>query len=326
MSVSALDKIRTAPTDRLNYRGNLTPVVENICRAYDLGMLQGFSVIEVGYEDCNVLVKAAKGEFIAKMFNKTRTLEEIERNMRIMREVIEVGVQHPPLVLTNNGDDVFSTLGVTLTLMNFISGKTFFELNRAPNRSERKAILEQAAKIHQINLLPAYTFDSWAIPHIHGMYERVKRYIDPVDMPLVERAIVKYDAIPIQKLPRALVHGDFTKANIIKASNGHIYIIDFSETNIYPRIQELAVIVANLLYEPGDKWSLKDRCDIVASEYGCSNKLTDEELRYLPDYALAGVAMEFMGAHQEKYVNGVDTPETEYWMQLGRDGLRTAAV
>lgn len=44
----------------------------------------------------------------------------------------------------------------------------------------------------------------------------------------------------------------------------------------------------------------------------------------LPDYTLAGVTMEFMGAHQEKYINGIDTAETRYWLKLGRDGLRAA--
>jgi len=33
--------------------------------------------------------------------------------------------------------------------------------------------------------------------------------------------------------------------------------------------------------------------------------------------------MEFMGAHQEKYINGNDTEETDYWLSLGREGLRT---
>ena len=34
-----------------------------------------------------------------------------------------------------------------------------------------------------------------------------------------------------------------------------------------------------------------------------------------------GVAMEFMGSYQEKYINGNDTNETEYWLKLGREGL-----
>lgn len=56
------------------------------------------------------------------------------------------------------------------------------------------------------------------------------------------------------------------------------------------------------------------------------NPLTDDERKYLYDYALAGVAMEFLGSHQERYINGADSSETEYWFNLGRDGLRAALL
>ena len=52
------------------------------------------------------------------------------------------------------------------------------------------------------------------------------------------------------------------------------------------------------------------------------NPLTAGERRHLYTYALAGVVMEFMGSHQEKYINGNDTEETQYWLNLGRQGLR----
>ena len=43
-------------------------------------------------------------------------------------------------------------------------------------------------------------------------------------------------------------------------------------------------------------------------------------------YALAGVAMEFMGSHQEKFIKGNVTEETDYWLNLGRTGLRKEFV
>jgi hypothetical protein len=36
--------------------------------------------------------------------------------------------------------------------------------------------------------------------------------------------------------------------------------------------------------------------------------------------------MEFMGGLQEKYINGHDHGETDYWIKLGRDGLKKALV
>lgn len=112
----------------------------------------------------------------------------------------------------------------------------------------------------------------------------------------------------------------------MKADDGKIYVFDFSVANWYPRIQELAVIIANLLHDDNDDLSLEDKSKLIADEYSQFSPLTDEERRYLPDYALAGIAMEFLGAHQEKFINGIDNEENAYWMKLGREGLKKALL
>lgn len=311
------------PADRLNYSGDLTPVIKRVCDAYGVGQLSVSNIIKIGYEDCNVIIETDQAKFVAKMFAKTRTPEDIARYVTTMEKVVRAGVYHPALLLTTAGETTYSDSGITLVLMRFVEGKSFLELNRSPSDKERKVILEQAAKVNGIDYQPPYLFDSWAIPNIHVMFEKVKRYISPEDLPLVERVIAGYDAIPVSDLPHCFVHGDFTKANVIKGDDGKVYILDFSVANRYPRIQELAVIVANLLHDNGAE-TLEQRCEQVADEYSEFNPLTDQERRHLPAYALAGVAMEFMGAHQEKYINGNDTEETDYWLSIGREGLSRA--
>lgn len=309
------------PTDRLIYTGNLKPLLMRIVEAYDIGTLVGYSVIEVGYEDCNVIITTDQGCFLAKMFAKTRKPEEITRYTDTMKRVVNAGVYHPELLTTVDGEITYADSGVALVLMCFVDGKTFFELERAPNVEERRAIVEQAAKINTIDYRPPYLFDSWAIPNIDDMFERVRQFITADDLILVKHAIDRYRAVPVNELPHCFVHGDFTKTNVLKVSDGSIYILDFSVANRYPRIQELAVIAASLMYDEDDKKSLVDKCRIIADEYSQFNELTKLERQHLPAYALAGVAMEFIGAHQEKYINGNDTGETDYWLNLGRSGL-----
>lgn len=312
------------PADRLEYIGDLTPVVERICEAYEVGQLTATSVVEVGYEDCNVVIETNQAKFLAKMFAKTRTPEEISRYTTTMQKVVEAGVNHPELLTTSSGEVTYTDSGITLVLMRYVEGETYFELDEAPNDAERKAILEQAAKINGIDYKPPFLFDSWAIPNIRAMFEKVKQYVEPDDLALVEQAMAKYEAIPLDDLPYTFVHGDFTKTNVIKGKDGKVYIIDFSVANWYPRIQELAVISANLLHDKNNDTSLEDRCKLVADEYSEFSPLNEAEREHLPAYALAGVAMEFMGSHQEKYINGNDTEETDYWLSLGRAGLRKA--
>lgn len=317
---------KRTPVDRLNYSGSLTPVVDRLSASFNIGTPRDFSVIGVGYEDCNVALETASGKFVAKIFQKGRTSEDIARYTTIMDRAIQAGVNHPPLLQTQVGDTIYSDSaanGLSLVLMKFIDGKTFFELNRAPNEEERKSIIEQAAKVNKIDYKPPYIFDSWAIPNIQALFDKTKQFVLPEDLPMVEKVLEKFKAIPIESLPHSFVHGDFTKANVLKADNGEIYILDFSVANWYPRIQDLAVIAANLMHDENNSMPLRERVELVGREYSEFTELTEEERKWLYDYALAGVAMEFLGAHQEKYINGNDTEETNYWLKLGREGLRS---
>lgn len=318
---------KRTPADRLNYNGSLQPVVARLCEAYRVGDPKDFSVFDVGYEDCNVLVVTPERKYVAKIFSKGRSPDDITRYSTIMELAVEAGVNHPPLIKSGDGNIVYTDTQaneISMVLMQCVEGKSFMELDRSPDKEELRAVIEQAAKVNKIDYKPPYLFDSWAIPNIHKMFEKVEQYIQPDDLELVKRVMAQYDQIPADTLPHAFVHGDFTKANVLKGNDGKVYILDFSVANWYPRIQELAVIAANLLHDENDQMSLRDKCDLVADQYSEFTQLTPEERTHLYPYTLAGVAMEFMGAHQEKFINGNSTEETEYWLKLGRSGLRKA--
>lgn len=318
---------KRTPADRLNYNGSLKPVVNRLCKAYEVGEPKDFSVFDVGYEDCNVLVVTPDRKYVAKIFSKGRSPEDITRYSTIMEHAVEAGVNHPPLIKSGDGNIVFTDTqanGISMVLMQFVEGRSFMELDRSPNPDELRAVAEQAAKVNKIEYKPPYLFDSWAIPNIHKMFERVQKFVQPEDLELVKRVMAQYDQIPVDTLPHAFVHGDFTKANVLKGNDGEVYILDFSVANWYPRIQELAVIAANLLHDENDQISLQDKCDLVANQYSEFTQITPDERTHLYPYTLAGVAMEFMGAHQEKFITGNRTEETEYWLKLGRNGLRKA--
>ncbi|MBN1915498.1 phosphotransferase [Candidatus Dojkabacteria bacterium] len=315
---------KNTPVDRLSYSGELAPVMDRVCAAYKIGHPIDFSVIETGYEDCNVILKTANNKFVAKIFSKERSREDIIRITTILEKVGETDVNHPSLMKTEN-DEIFYTdsqaKGIYLVLMKFIEGKNFIELGRIPNPDELEMVIEQAVKINCIDYHPQYLFDSWAIPNIKVMFEKVRKYIRSDILGLVEQVIAQYFEIPVDSLPHCFVHGDFTKTNVLKGDDGGIHILDFSVANWYPRIQEISIIVANLLYDKDNPSTLQERIDLVWSKYDKLKPLTEKERKHIYPYALAGTAMEFLGAHQEKYIYGNDTKETDFWMNLGQSGL-----
>lgn len=310
--------------DRINYSGDISQVIKRLSNVYDIGNVVDFSIIEIGFEDCNIIITTKEKKYVVKIFSKERTKEDILRYSKIMEEAFKSGANHPELLKTIKGDLVFSDSqanNISMVLMKFINGKTFLETNSTPDIEDLKNIINQVVKISEIKYKPPYVFDSWAIPNIKEVFNEIKSDLSSNDLHLLERVIDLYLDIPMKKLPHCFVHGDITKANVLKGDNGVLYILDFSVSNWYPRIQELAVISANLLYSEDDSKTLKDRVDLVISEYEKLSTLSADEKLYLYNYSLAGVAMEFMGAFREKFIKGNTGEETDYWLNLGRNSL-----
>jgi Ser/Thr protein kinase RdoA (MazF antagonist) len=225
---------KQTPLDRLDYSGDLKSVIDRIGANYGIGEISDFSLIEVGFEDCNVIIETLKDKYVAKIFSKERSQEDIVRYGAIMEKVLEAGVNHPELMRTGGGNTVYQddeANGISLVLMKFIEGDNFLALDRTPNAEERQMVIKQAAKINKIDFHPTYLSDTWAIPNIKAMFERVKQFIQPEDIKLIEQAMAQYENIPVDELPYCFVHGDLTKANVMKGDDGKIYVIDFSVAN-----------------------------------------------------------------------------------------------
>jgi Ser/Thr protein kinase RdoA (MazF antagonist) len=115
-----------------------------------------------------------------------------------------------------------------------------------------------------------------------------------------------------------------TKGNFIRTEAGGVSVLDFSAADRFPRIQELAVIAANLMH--GDGTPLLSRARIVADLYSAYQPLSQPERRALAPYTCAAAAMEFLGAVYERHVKGNDSAETDYIMGLGLAGLRAVGA
>jgi Ser/Thr protein kinase RdoA (MazF antagonist) len=239
-------------------------------------------------------------------------------NVEIIHKAVVAGVRHPRILQTTSGDNLFEGCGVQLVVLEFIEGKTFYDLGGPLSDAELEMVVAEAAKINQIDYSPPYLFDSWAIPNVEKMYDKVRGLLSPGDLSLADEALARFKNIPLDKLPKAFVHGDLIQTNVLKGDDGNIYVLDFSVANIYPRIQELAVMASSLLTE----MSLQQKLQKLTEMYSRHNPLTDIEREHLYNYALAGSAMELLGGHQEKYINHVDNQETEYWINTGRNGLK----
>lgn len=314
--------------DRIHFDGSLEELYADIASDYGLGAIKDATVIQVGFEDFNVRLRATDQDVVVKVFSKIRDQDEITRNSNIVKIAVDHGVNHPPILLDADGNllHTHKSSGLKMIVMKFIEGKTFFDMGQVPNDDQLALIAEQAVKINSIDYSPPYLFDSWAIPNIRWMYDRTKHDQSDEGRQLAEKALVKFEAIPLDNLPKCLAHGDLIKTNLIVGNDGTIYVIDFSVTNVYPRIQEVAVMAANLLSEEKDEAivPLRSRVERVINAYQkAGGTLTDIEINHAFDYALAGAAMEYMGSVSER-MKGDTSSEVAYWENLGLGTLKEA--
>lgn len=312
---------------RLDFDGDFDALITQVAADFELGQVKGHSVVEVGFEDLNIRLTTEQGEYLAKIFSKKRDSDEIIRNVENMEQAVRAGVNHPDL-LFYNGKALYTNpaSGLKLVIMKFISGKTFYDLSTTPDKNDLALIVAEAVKINAIDYDPPYLFDSWAIPNMHQMFEKTNDHLSDEGRMLVEKAFAYFDVIPFDQLPKCFVHGDLIKTNLIKGDDDKIYVVDFSVANTYPRIQELAVMAANLLFDEKNESTkpLKDRVKMVVEAYEVAGgTLTDLEKENVFNYALPGAAMEYMGSVNERVV-GDTSDEIVYWEKLGLNSLREA--
>jgi Ser/Thr protein kinase RdoA (MazF antagonist) len=311
--------------DRIAYKGNLNQPLNIICRDYNLGAYQGHEVVLVGYEDFNVILQTSKGKFFVKFFGEFRTNESCERYVTIIRKTIEAGVREPKLFESGQGyisHFMVENARLRSIVMEYIEGKTFYELGRPITEDEARETVRQAALINSVSYQPKFIYDSWAIPSFLKEYRAVETLLPSSDQALIQPLVDEFEKTNIDSLPHALVHGDIIKTNVMLSREGQIYIIDFAVTNYYPRIQELAVVLCNMLFDTNHLELFAKYYEIALDEYQKTIQLTSQELLLLPFFTKVQHAMHIVGAvREEKIKNNTPSAEDDYLLNQGRKGL-----
>lgn len=311
--------------DRIAYRGDLADPLNLLCRDYNLGGYQGHEVVLVGYEDFNVVLQTSKGKFFVKFFGEFRSNEDCERYVQIIQKTLAAGVHEPKLFESSQG--VIARLFVDrkrlrALVMEYVDGKTFYELQRPLTENEARETVRQAARINSVDYQPKFMYDSWAIPSFLKEYHAVENLLLESDQTLVKPLVREFEHVKMDSLPHALVHGDIIKTNVMLSQKGEVYIIDFAVANYYPRIQELAVVLCNMLFDANRTETFGAFYELALNEYQKVHQLTSDEVSLLPFFIQVQHAMHVVGAvREEKIKHNTPSAEDEYWLNQGRTGL-----
>lgn len=308
---------------RISFQGDLKPFLQKISLDFEIGEYKYHKIVPIGYEDFNLFLTTDKGTFFVKVFGTFRDQNECQRYVDIIKRSIDAGVSTPKLYESNQGYLYQTKFGEIdrLIVMEYIDGKIFYELRTTPTEEEIKFIVKQAAMINKIDIQPSLVYDHWAITNLPKEYEEKWKYLSEQDNQSIKPLVDILNSLSIQDLPHCFVHGDITKTNTMKSSNGEIYILDFAVANWYPRIQELSVLLCDLFFDPTKTGNFRKTYTLVLSEYQKYITLTPNEVHLLPTYLKLAHVMHVLLANYEKEANSNISVENEYFLNMGRQGL-----
>jgi Ser/Thr protein kinase RdoA (MazF antagonist) len=300
---------------------SLPALIEHVAAQYALGTVERWSVLETGYEDCNIDVRARRARVVVKVFSAGRPASVPARTADIITRARAAGARHPALHRDAGGGHVHEYDTHRLIVMDFAPGQSFYQLGRPPGDAELGKVLEQAALLHAIDARPEPVFDPWAIDNMVPLAGQVGGLLDAEQRRLVGGCLEELAGIRWRELPEALIHADLTAGNIVAAPGGELTVLDFALANRWPRLQELAVIAASLMH--GAPGSLRERMEHVATRYSqlAPVPLSPRELGSLGAFGRAAAAMELLGGLNQ-WRQGNRGPETDSLIVIGTAGLR----
>lgn len=315
----------TAFTERINYDGKLETISKKVCEAYALGSFIANEIVPIGYEDCNVILNTSTGKYFMKIFSKTRDVRSCQRYIAIMTAASAAGISTPAIHISPQGALYTLALDQTtlyLCVLTYVAGKDLYTLQEDLSAEQITYLGHQVAKINTLTLQPEFVYDSWAISNFKTEFEKKSIYLSPEDLLLLQPLVQAFNNLDSETLPTCFVHGDIIKTNVIKDANNQLSIIDFSVANTYPRIQEIAVLACNVLFDEQSKQQSEQNIHTFLAAYQEHIKLTTRELEVLPIYIQLAHAMHLLCANYEQQAEHNTTAENTYWLQLGRKGLQ----
>lgn len=311
--------------ERINFQGEFSELLTDVAKSYNLGSFVDFEFIKTGYEDVNLRLVTSKGNYFVKIFADSRDDAECLRLINIIKSAIDKNIPHPQFLKRDVGyifRNQYEQFNIRLAVFEWIEGKTFYELKRNPNESELKEIIRIAALSNTIDYKPPFLYDSWALVNYDKELKKAKKYLSEKEISIFENLQSDLDKVDIDKLPHVLVHGDLISTNIIK-SKAKIYFVDYSVANFYPRIVELAVLMADVMFDPTGKIGVEKYYKLLLREYQKYEKLEIKELETLPLFIKLAHAMHIIRATREKN-EGRGSEENNHWLNLGKKGLDKA--
>lgn len=320
-----MNNISKRYSDRIDTIDDIKTLIEEVLNIYQKTSLKEYKVLEIGYEDFNVIIKTNSDNFFLKVFNNSRDDKEVKSIIERIIAAVKVGVPTPDIYKNPKTNNYLTTISINqsrfrLCLMQYIDGHDFFSLQEKPNNQELIQISQIAAKVSKTDYKPNFVYDSWAIPNFLEEFKKKEQYLKDEDLQIVRSVYDEFSKFDYNSLPKSFVHGDMMSTNMLKDKKNNIWLIDFSVSNYMARLIEVIIICGDLALIINDQEQSLKRLKIVVETWSKIVNATEFEIKsFVMLYKVAN-AINIMNTNFE-IATGNTSDETIMHLNAGRFGM-----
>jgi Ser/Thr protein kinase RdoA (MazF antagonist) len=305
----------------------ISAILDKASTAYDLGEITRAKGVEVGYEDVNIKLRTKTGTYLVKIFGTFRSYDECVAYYQGILAVQSHDIPVPKLYQQRTGQYLLAVepqqgTQLHLIVMEYFEGKDFLTI--PPTQKDVAALLGYLDKMHRImSHVPPEVRDPWEPQFLleeFGLHEDLLR---PDDRELVAPVVTAAKSLDLGKFAKGLIHADLMRNNCLKDSKGRYCLLDFGALSQNYIVIDVAIFIAGFCLDPL-KTSLADNqsmLDFVMREYKKYDSQPQLTAQALPLLVAMTYASYLLAALVEK-AGGNMTDENEYWIAMGREGLR----
>lgn len=310
--------------DRIDEIEDIGILSEQVCKEYNLGNYIDTSIVEIGYEDFNAVITTSIGKYFMKVFRNSRDDEEVREVIERAYVAEQSGVRSPK-VLKNLNEDIITNINYNnsnfrLSIMEYIDGSNFFQLDREATLDELLKIADLASEFGNIDYKPNFIYDTWAISSFIEEFDKKKQYVSKEYMQYIQPIYDEFKAFNYSLLPKSFTHGDIILTNLMKDKYDEFWVVDFSVSNYTTRLNEIAVASSDFAVIKGKKQESEERIKAMFERWAKNIGATDFERNAFQILFRVQNAIDILNPSYEIAI-GNNSEENKMYLELGKFGL-----
>ena len=214
--------------------------INGLLKSFDLGELKDFQSAEDGIQNTTYFLALVDGRELVLTLFENRSGEELPFYTALTTTLNRAGLPVPCPLQDRSGDSIHRVFNKPVLLFPLIKGH---HLDK-PSLEELAQMGSTLGKIHRYCLtLPHEHVNPLGVQWMNETLALVESVFSPAERTLVEKQIQTRSELEAKPLPRAIIHADLFRDNVLFRDGVVVGIIDFFDAGTDCLILDIAVTI-----------------------------------------------------------------------------------